>query len=283
MAAQLPAFFDTYRVYQNAEQLLREREFHPAMWEFLTVLEEYDSVPVVMSALEAAMGAQDFNAAWYIFDVYLVGKEVSDEQYARAMYFDDFLERYYNTVNLIEEIEELDDVRELHAYLYELLKRDDIDPTYLYYVLYLTTEEQDKRMEYLQLACTLDERVTYPLAFYGNELRRVGDFEAAMAVYNNALMRNAHDTYALRGVGILMQLQGDIAGGLSVIQETYDKNPYELYINEALIIALCENNQRDAAMAVMQAAIEEGYDFDYDHELQDYLDGTITMHQFYTE
>jgi tetratricopeptide (TPR) repeat protein len=282
MAAQLPGFFDTYKTYQSAEQLLSERMYSPAMWKYIEVLEEYENVSLAMNAIEAAIGAQHFEIASYLFYNYLVGKNLNDAQYDRAIYLDSFLDRYFETIELVEDLgyKYGEDLEKYQAELLLLLERNDIDKARVNFLLYLISEDAEIRMEYVRLASTLDELVTYPIAFYGNELRRIGDYAAALEVYNKALERNAYDTYAMRGIGILMQIQGDTAGGLHVIADAYEKNPYELYIYDALIIALWENGEKEAAMEIMETAKAEEYEFQQD--LYDYLDGKITMVEYYS-
>jgi hypothetical protein len=138
MSAQLPSVINIYKVYRSAVRHLSEKEFLPAMSEYFTVLEKHNNnVPIIMDALEAAIGAQQFDAAVYIFNVYLSGKTVDDEQYNRAMYFDNFLEHYYETQNMIEEVlvEHSEDIESIKYALLELLEREAVERASVYYVL----------------------------------------------------------------------------------------------------------------------------------------------------
>lgn len=282
-SVQVPGIIDNYKIYLAAEQYAKEKYFKPAMDSYLSVLEKNgNNISIIMDAVDSAIGAQNFDTAAYIIDTYLVGKELYDKQYTRAVRIRDFLKKYYNTLDLCSEIFEknADDVEGINNALLEIIERTDIDQTYVYFLLGMTTQDKEMRKEYLFQSTQQDERCTYTYAFYGNELRREGNYEKALEIYNYALSRNGSDTYAMRGIGIVMQIEGDIAGGLQKIRDAYEMNPDEVYINESIIVALCENAQRDEAMKILEEKSLAGYVFEQD--LYDYLDGRITMTEYYS-
>lgn len=282
--AQLPSVIGTYQVYREAQRQQQNNEFYPAMLGYLSVLEQYDGkMDIVLDAIDAAIDAQNIDAAVYIWNEYLAGKELNDAQDARASRIEPLFTRYYDTQGLYEDIlEEQDgDMDGVHAALLGLLDRTDVDldRTFLYFMLAGTTDDAQTRLEYLRLSAVQDQRSTYPLAYYGNELRRGGRFGEAKDVYRSALDKNAWDFYAMRGLGIVTQMTGDIPGGLQIIREACEMEPRGFYINEAMIIALCENDMRGEAMDMMELKLAEGYEFEPD--LYEYLDGTVTMAEYY--
>jgi hypothetical protein len=92
---------------------------------------------------------------------------------------------------------------------------------------------------------------------------------------------NASDAAALRGISIIRLLEGDSAPALDIMRRAYALDPDIQYMPEALIIALCENDMRDEAMAHLEAYEGGGYIFEQD--LRDYLAGTISLVEYYTE
>ena len=284
MLMQMPSVIGLYEVYRDAERSRNAREYIPASLGYMSVLENYSgSVSIIMNALDSSIGAQNFDYAAYIFEEYLVGKKLTDEQYEQAMGIMAFLDSHYNTQELIQEVlnDHGEDTEGAKNALRELIKNSDIDKSLVYFVLANITEDNQARMEYMLLSTKQNELCTYAIAYYGNELRRVGKYDEALNTYNYALSRNASDTYAMRGAGIVMQLMGDIAGGLQIIRKAYDIDPEGRYIKEAIIIALCENAMREEAMTILESSLAGGYVFGQD--LYDYLDGKTTMVKYYTE
>lgn len=282
-ATLIPATFDDFKSYRNAQKFANQHKYAQSTTEYLTILGKYKSKKeIVLDALDSAIGAQNFEVAAYIFDTYLVGKRLTDEEYQRTVSISEFLSRFSNSIELCESVlKDADKAEDITTALLENIKRSDIDAAYLYFVIGRTNPDPEIRKQYLLISTQQNDRCTYPLAYYGNELRREGSYDKASEVYHRALVRNASDTYAMRGEGILMQINGDFAGGLEKIREAYDINPNELYINDALIIALCENGMREEATEFMEARFAEEYKFD--QAFYDYMDGKVSMVKYYSQ
>ncbi|MCL2539787.1 MAG: tetratricopeptide repeat protein, partial [Oscillospiraceae bacterium] len=248
----------SYRTYLEAEKHMRAKEYSFAYKKYYEVLEKYSySVGLVLKTSDAAMSAQYFGELAYIFDDYLVGKNLNDKDYQRALKHSDFLSLYYRTCQEIDDIFEAandaydieDDSTELRGFirlkLEELLLNEELDKTVIYYTLALVTDDRTEAAEYLRLSSEQDPRQTYPYAFYGNSLRRMGEYDKARRVFQKAVELNANDALAWRGLGVLQLLEGQKDSGLESIRLAFEIEPYGLYVAEALIIALNDNGQRE--------------------------------------
>lgn len=284
-----PAALRSYKGYRAAEAHMAAGEYALAYREYAPLLERYrESVPMILKAAEAAMGAQYFVELDYTLDTYLVGKSLDERQYSRAMHYSGILEAYGSTYEAIDGIftelstasptnaEEL--IPLLQSRLEELLARPELDKTLIYYNMGLYNTDEEQALHYLALACE-DERFTYPHSFYGNALRRADRTEEAEQVYREALDRNASDAFSLRGISILRLLEGQREEALELMRIAYAIEPYGLYMPDALLVALWENDMQEEARELLSALTEEGFVVPLD--LQQYLDGEISLREFY--
>ena len=85
----------------------------------------------------------------------------------------------------------------------------------------------------------------------------------------------------MRGLSILQLLDGQKGPALESMRYAYRLNPYGLYMSEAFIIALCENDLRDEATAVLESIVKEG--FVIEDDFQAYLDGKTSLKQYYID
>ena len=287
MSATLPI----YRVYVEAGRRYKSREYSLALAGYAVVLERYsDSVPVIVNTASAAMKAQQFDALAYVLDTFLIGKKVNDADYAKVMEYFDFLNSYYGTNQEIEnvfkeisETPEFDDKSDIQNLivekLRELLTREDINKTQVYFYMGNFAGNIDESIQYLREACDQDPRVTYPFAYLGNALRRAGKLAQARQVFDDVLAIDACDFYALRGLSIVELLEGRKSEALDIISRARSLAPYGQYVPEAYIIALVENGLREEAEAYLSGLESEGYQFERD--LHDYLNGDISLKQYY--
>lgn len=287
----LPRALANYRTYIAAGRNMRARQYSSACDKYMSLLETYsNSIPITMKASEAALSAQRFGDLAYIFDTYWAGRQLSDSEYATAMEYSDFLDRYIATVDEITAIfskveseQQEDDTPaatgSVHDELKTLLLRDDMDLSLVYYYLGRTTPDIEEAVSYLGLATEQDPRVTFPYAYYGNALRRAGDLEGARDVYQEALIRNAEDANAIRGMSVLELLEGDLELALISARQAYDLDPTGPYIPETLIIMLRENGLLDEADAVLDEITAQGFEIEPD--FAEYLEGKVTAKDYY--
>jgi len=281
-----------YRDYLSAEKQMRSREYYFALLNYYSLLEEYDySTALAMKTADAAMSAQNIGYLAGTLELFLFDKYLNDSDYAKFMAYCDYLDDYFDTWYLIEDIftemndvfgdsDDYDTMKEyVHSQLIDLLYRGDVDYTYLYFLLAETAPDIETMIKYLRLSTEWDSRCTYTYSYYGTALRRNGELDLARQVYEKALELNACDELSWRGLGVLQLLEGEMSAGLEKIRYAFDIDPYGLYVANSLIIALCENGLSEEAMAVYDWYTSEN--FEITEDLQEYLDGKIDLWQYY--
>ena len=287
MLAQLPSVVSMHRTHRSADENRLARNFYPAMMYYLTVLERHNNnTEIILNAIESAMGAQHFHVASYILDTHIVGRMLSDYDYNRAVYFDNLLEKHFEAQNLVFELLEYHyptdyNTDALISDLHALLRHENIDLSNVFFILSLITEDSHARLNYLRLSVRQNPNFTYTFAHYGNALRRAGYFDYAMYVYQEALHRNASDTFSMRGIGVLNLLAGEYAEGMRIIRRASEINPNTPFMTETFVIALNENGMRNEAIALMNSRIAEGHDFAQD--FHDYMDGIVSLAEHFTD
>lgn len=282
----------SYRNYAEAERLMKVSEYSLAYKKYFEVLEKNNSsVSLILKTAKAAMSAQYFGELAEILDTYLVEKNLSNSEYSKAMEYSGFLGIYSDTINEVDSIfqeayemfSEEDDSSFANQFicskLNELLLNENLDKAYIYFSLANISQDFLSSADYFKLSIAQDSRLTYMYAFYGNLLRRQGDFDQARQIYRTAIEQNACDALSWRGLGVIELLEGEKSHALELIKYAYGLEPNGLYVPEALIIALCENGLRDDAVAVLDKITAEGYQIEND--LQEYLNGTLSLEQYY--
>jgi tetratricopeptide (TPR) repeat protein len=286
--------FSSYHNYVQAEKHIRAKEYALALEKYYLILEKYDSsVPLIMKAADAAMNAQYFGSLADILDTYLAGKNLTDSEYTHAMKYSDFLDAFIETYSeidvILQEISDNftaeDDPEIVKQFAFSkieaLLERTDTDKAYVYYSLGNIAPDSDIAQMNYGLSMAQNPELTYMYAQYGNALRRQGDFDKAKQIFNTAIGRNMCDALSWRGLGVIQLLEGQKSSGLKSIQYAYKLEPDGLYVPEALIIAMCENEMRDDAMAFLEQLISGGYQIEED--LQNYLDGKTSIDQYFLD
>ncbi len=76
-------------------------------------------------------------------------------------------------------------------------------------------------------------------------------------------------------------LEGDKEAGLADVQKAFDLNPEENYVRETLVIALMECGQKEKAEELRQQFEAEGIEFDVD--FLSYLNGEVSLHDYYVD
>jgi len=281
-----------YQRYLSAEKHMENKEFSLAYYKYSTVLEKYSySVPIILKTAEAAMSAQYFGNLAETLNTYLLDKNLNDNEYKIVMEYSDFLDVYFDTYQEIDDIitemnntfDKESDPSEIskfiHGKLEELLLKDDIDKSQVYYNLYVTSETIEEAFKYSKLLYEQNPRTTYGYASYGNVLRRMGEFDQAKQVFQKAIDLNACDALSWRGKGVIQLLENQKKSGLESIKYAYKIEPDGLFVKEALVIALCENGLRDDAMTFLENF--NNTDYKIEEDLQGYLDGTISVEQYF--
>ena len=285
-----PKVLKCYKSYSQAASQAEEGEIYPALQSLLEVLEIYPgSVPVAERMIDLSMEYGYYDAAAYVLNEYMAGQEVSDATYARITGYTKKLERFYNTMDQLENIVASVQVGESGEFPYmevkdglkKLLSGNDCDPALLYYYLATFTENQEEARGYLEKSVEADKRFNEPLVLLGTNKRRSGDLEGARECYEQVYLRDRHDAGVLRAMGILCMLEGDKEKALELVSGAYEENPELTYVKETLVIAYLENGDREKANEYIEQFKAEGAVFD--EEFDDYLSGKVNLHDYYID
>lgn len=296
--ARTPGIIRMYKMYYQAELQSYRGDVYPALLNLETVMEAYpSSVPVAVSMIDIAMEHGYYDAAAYTLSTYLEGKEVDDSTYSRMMRHTKRLNRYYDTLDQVDELyasfgeelgqEDLDGEAPIAALqglrddLEEMTKNADLDKGLLYYYLATLSEDEEAHREYLEASVEADPKLGFPEVELGTYRRRIGDLEGARECYESVLRNDNSNTGALRAMGILKMLEGDKEAGLADVQKAFDLNPEENYVRETLVIALMECGQKEKAEELRQQFEAEGIEFDVD--FLSYLNGEVSLRDYYVD
>lgn len=294
--ARTPGIIRTYQLYYQAKEQAGRGDVYPALLNLETVLETYpSSVPVAISMTDIAMDHGYYDAAAYALNNYLEGKEVSDSEYSRMMGYTGRLNRYYDTIQQVNELyaqanedmvwanQEGEDpeaiLKGMREDLLTMTEDTSLDKAQIYYQLASLSENEKERVEYLEASVDADPKLGYPQVELGTYRRRTGDFAGARACYEAVLANDAGHAGALRAMGILKLLEDDKESGLADVQKAYELNPEEDYVRETLIIALTECGRKEEAEALRQQFEEEGIVFD--EAFASYLNGEVSLYDYY--
>lgn len=287
---RVPKTLNCYKIYQSAKVEANIGEVYHALTGMQQVLESYpDSIPAAELAIELAMDNGYYDYGAYLINEYMVGKEVKDNTYSKITMYSNRLSRYYNTYDKMEEISlSLDEGMSEEAILArikgELLTcLDDPEqyPALIYYYLGNLSQDSEEAAGYLEAGIKEDPKLTMLSTALGTLKRRNGDFEGAKTLYQDVLDRDKSDPSALRAMGILCMLEGDKSQGMEYVQKAYEEDPEAVYIKETIIIALRENGRTEEADTLKKQFDEAGEVFD--EEFTAYLDGSITLHEYYVD
>lgn len=288
-----PRVLHDYKLYTEAKTQAAVGDIYPALLGLEEVMEHYpDSVPVGERMVDLAMAHGYYDAAAYAMNTYLSGKSVSDSTYSKLTGYSKKLNRYYDTSDRIEELmsgmtlnqseeEQREALEEIRSELLSMTEQSEYDKSLAYYYLALLSEDEGKVIGYLEKSAEADPLFAVPNVYLGTYYRRMGRLDEARACYDNVLTVDRQNSSALRAMGILNLLEGNLKEGLSHIQTAYDINPEEEYINETLIIALMENGKIEEAEHLKQEFDEQGAEFDAD--FQQYLSGAVGLRDYYID
>ncbi len=294
--SRTPGIIRMYKMYYQAQEQSDRGDVYPALLNLQTVMEAYpSSVPVAVSMIDVAMEHGYYDAAAYTLSSYLEGKEVNDNTYARMMKYTNKLNRYYDTMDQMDELfasagEKLgqgDQNEESQAAVLQGMREEllamtedtNLDKGLIYYYLSSLAENEEKLVEYLEASVQADPKLGFPEVELGTYRRRTGDLEGARDCYNSVLENDGSNTGALRANGILKMLEGDKEGGLEDVQKAFELNSDEDYVRETLIIALMECGRKEEADGLRKQFEEAGIEFDAD--FSSYLNGEVGLYEYY--
>lgn len=278
-----PRVLHDYRLYTEARPQAAAGDIYLALVALNDVLEHYpDSVPVGERMVDLSMAHGYYDMAAYAMDNYLAGKSVSDSTYSKLTGYSRKLKRYYDTSDQMEMmINQMAGVEEVRSELLKMTQQSEYDKSLSYYYLALFADDEEDMIEYLKESAEADPLFAEPQIYLGTFSRRQGKLEEAREYYNNVLKLDRQNSAALRAMGILKLLEGNLTEGLSDIQKAYDINPEEEYIHETLLVALMENGKKEEAQHLRQEFGQQGVEFDQDFE--QYMAGQTELRSYYID
>ena len=284
----LPGSLEPYRVIEGAEKKANEGYIYSTLNDLDVLAEQYqDSNRVPILLVDIAMEHGYYDYAAYAINTYIAGKEVSDSEYNRLESYSAVLDRYYNTYDaydvMLSEAPDASDetVADVIAQLDALLDNPEYDPATIYYYMGYTSLDDATRCEYFEICYQLDPTYTDAAAQAANSYRRAGNLEKARELVESAYDEDKEAPAALRSLAVIEMLDGNSKKGLTLAEEAYQLNRDEYYVSDTYIVALVVNGSMEEAQELKDSLEEEGYEFDDD--LRKFLDGEMTLEEYYIE
>ncbi len=231
-----------------------------------------------------------YDYAAYAIDNYLAGKEVSDSEYDKLTSYIRKLDAYYATYDLYEEIgekilsnaantEDTDRIlEEFRRELSEYIGEGGYDQALLYYYLGYMSIDEKERISYLQECISRNPYFYDAQAQIATYYRRNGELEKARRQLEEIYQVNKEDYAVLRSYATLELVEGNLAQGLDYASQAYAIYPEGDYVIDTYIVALAANGMMEEAQRLV-----EQYEKDYmfDDDLYDFLDGNMTLEEYY--
>jgi tetratricopeptide (TPR) repeat protein len=286
-----PSSLEEYKIYKTAEKRITAGETSLALNDLYELAEKHNySIPIMIKTIELSMEYGYYDMAGYLYDTYLIGRELSDSEYNKVDQYYTRLESYYKTYDSVDQIvttvtsmnltQEQMNI-EMKQRLQQLLNESGQDYAYVYYYLGVLEDDRERSLSYLLKTYDLDPEFQDIRVQLGVAYRRMGDYKTAKQYNEEALQRNKLDSGALRSAAILAMLEGDLTRGLNYAEEAYQAYPDGVYVRETYLIALSLNDKDAEAEAIekeMQSLNETVED-----ETNRLIDGEITLEEYYVE
>lgn len=290
-----PETFSDYKVFRQAKERTRSGDTSAALQELYGVQERHpNALPVTLELIELSMDTGYYDLAAYVFNEYLVGKDLSDGQYAKMMRYSRRLDSYYLTYDAVDELmaelnamsseddseEDTENQREwIRKELAELHKDESQDQAFLYYYEGITAEDNEDYYECLKKAYEEDPELFDLRVLLGNAERSRGNMDEARSLLLAAAAKDEQDAGAQRGLAILAMLENDYKEGLAKAKQAYDADPDSIYVRETYLIALHVNGDAAGEQAMIEEI--EGLGEGLDEDTRQLLDGTLTLKEYY--
>lgn len=264
------------------------------MNELLSALEEDpEDISTAFKLTDLAMQYAYYDYAAYAINQYIAEKDISDKQYRRLTRYVDKLNVYYDTCDLIDETvnqiyedigEDGDSYEIADEYcriMAEYLGNSDYDQALLYYYLGSMTVDEETRINYLKECIAINPYYFDAHAQIATCCRRQGDLEQARQVLEEVYAVNKEDYSVLRSYATLELAEGNLEKGLDYAAQAYEMYEDGAYVIDTYIIALAANGRVGEAKELAKEYEDEDYLFDED--LYDFLDGKMTLEDYYID
>lgn len=287
---RFPNILKDYKIYQTAEGRISNGETSKALNDLLVLTEQHpDSVPIIIKTIELSMEYGYYDNAGYVYDTYLVGKNLTEEEYNRVDRYTEKLENYYATSEEISMIFDPilgsdlttgePDYEAIRTRLKALLDKEGQDRAVIYYYLAMVEADIEAAIDYLKKCYDTDPECFDVRVQLGLMYRRTGDYETARQYAEKALIKDKQDFGALRSIAILDMLEGNMERGLENAEAAYRSYPDGIFVRETYMIALFFNDKKSEAEVIKGEIIKAQGALDPD--TAKLLGGKISLKDYY--
>lgn len=290
--------FKGYKAFYTAEETSDEGYIISTMDELLDILENNpDNLDAAIELTDIAMEYSYYDYASYAMNQYIADREVSDKQYRKLLGYVDEINTYYDTVDLSNEIwDELYEAENEEMYeeddvylmmedycqrLSEYIGDSNYDQALLYYYLGYMTVDDEQRNDYFEKCVAVNPCYFEAQAQIATYCRREGNLERARQILEETYAVNKEDYAVLRSFATLELVEGNLESGLDFASRYYDAYADGDYVIDTYIVALAANGRMEEARELVGEYENNGYAFDDD--LYEFLDGNMTLEDYYID
>lgn len=290
--------FKSYKAFYTAEETSDEGYIISTMNELLDILENNpDNLDAAIELTDIAMEYSYYDYASYAMNQYIADREVSDKQYRKLLGYVDEINTYYDTVDLSNEIwDELYEAENEEMYeeddvylmmedycqrLSEYIGDSNYDQALLYYYLGYMTVDDEQRNDYFEKCVAVNPCYFEAQAQIATYCRREGNLERARQILEETYAVNKEDYAVLRSFATLELVEGNLERGLDFASRSYDAYADGDYVIDTYIVALAANGRMEEARELVGEYENNGYVFDDD--LYEFLDGNMTLEDYYID
>lgn len=274
---------DEGMIVSSLDSMLEELEKNP------------DNIQMAITLTDIAMKFSYPDYAAYAIDNYLVDQYVSDEEYDRITGYIEELEKYYDTVDMVNlyweiasapyeeediEIDPIEILQEYHDNLVSDLGNDYYDQALLYYDLYYACTDEEEQIQHLKDCVELNPYNFDAQAQLAVYYRSHREFDQAREILEKTYAVNKEDYTILRAYATLELVEGNLLQGLTYAKSAYDIYPEGTYVTDTYLIALMANNRMEEAEELILEWEDTGYEFDDDFYA--FQRGEMTLEEYYT-
>jgi len=282
--------FADYRVYATTDKRIADGDTTAAIADLYKLSTEHTSShSVILKMIDVSMEYGYYDTAAYVMDNYLSGMNIKEPDYSRMNAYYTQLINYYKTCDAIDVILKANsapqdsgdtDYSAITNSLEAMLEEPDQDYAVIHYYLgLLSIDDFEFAKNQLQQAYDMNPECFDVRVQLGVMYRRLGEYDKAEALNNEALHKDKSDSGALRSAAIILMLEGDMEGGAASAKKAYDAYPDGTFVRETYVIALTENNQEEEALKIQNEMTSVGEELDAD--TAKLLNGDITLENYY--
>lgn len=279
---QMPQQILYLKQYKEAKAAYQKKNYVTAAHGLLAVTEKY---PSAKDAREmywlALLRNYEIDDAADFYNDHLLYADFSDSRSALLEDAYDHLYAFYESQNVLDPDFSLSE-EEFYKAAYEKYQQEKSNYTYAYFAgLYLQNDGQyAQAIQCYASSQTLAKDFLPNNSCIGDCYFMQGNSKTAAEYYSLALETNKEDTWAMNGLCATQLLQGDIKAGLETAQTAYALDASAYMASENLVIALHINGE-EAQMQELITSIRETAGVGLDSRVYQYLDGAITLREFY--